>query len=48
MNATLDLICLIAALVLFAIGAFWAPANPPRVNLIAAGLFFVTLATVLP
>jgi len=46
--APLHLICLVVALVLFAIAAFWSPATPPRVNLIAAGLFFATLAGLVP
>lgn len=39
----LSLIFLVFALVLFAIATFWTP-NPPRWNLIAAGLFFWVLS----
>ena len=35
------LLCFLIAAVVFAIAAFWA--SPPRVNLLAAGLFFFVL-----
>lgn len=40
------LILLVFAFVCFALSAFWQP-NPPRVNLLAAGLAFWTLAEIL-
>lgn len=39
----LPLIFLIFAFVIFALAAFWTP-NPPRVNLIALGLAFLSLS----
>ena len=39
----LNLILMVFAFVCFTLAAFWNPA-PPRVNLIAAGLAFWTLA----
>ena len=42
MSISPRLLCVIIAAVIFAIAAFWAA--PPRVNLLAAGLFFLTLA----
>lgn len=46
MNAPWKLICLVFALVLFAIAGFgWlAPVEPYRTKLIGAGLFFYTLS----
>jgi hypothetical protein len=41
---TLSLICLIVALVFFALAAFNVPT---KINLVAAGLFFATLASVI-
>jgi hypothetical protein len=43
MNGMFDLICLIVALVLFALAALGVP-SPPRFNLVAGGLFFLTLS----
>jgi hypothetical protein len=43
---SLTLIFLIIALVLFGIAAFGVASG--RINLVAAGLFFVTLAQVVP
>jgi hypothetical protein len=42
----LTLILLVFAFVCFALAAFWTP-NPPRVNLIAAGLAFWVLSVIL-
>lgn len=42
----LTLILLVFAFVCFALAAFWNP-NPPRINLIAAGLAFWVLAEIL-
>jgi hypothetical protein len=42
----LTLILLVFAFVCFALAAFWNP-NPPRINLIAAGLAFWVLSLVL-
>jgi hypothetical protein len=42
----LTLILLVFAFVCFALASFWAP-NPPRVNLIAAGLAFWVLSVIL-
>lgn len=42
--ANLKFVFLILALVCFLLAAIWVPPNPPRVNLIGAGLFFATLA----
>ncbi len=42
----LDIILLVFAFVCFVLAAFWQP-NPPRVNLIAAGLAFWVLAVIL-
>ena len=39
----LDLILLVFAFVCFTLAAFWNP-NPPRVNLVAAGLAFWVLS----
>lgn len=44
MTLTIGLVFLIIAAVLFAIAAFEVPV--PRGNLVAAGLFFVTLALI--
>jgi hypothetical protein len=46
MNAPWSLICLVFALVLFAIGAFlWpVPVEPYRVKIVSAGLMFYVLA----
>jgi hypothetical protein len=41
----LTLVFLVFFLVLEALAAFWQP-NPPRVNLIAAGLAFLALALI--
>ena len=41
------LILLVFAFVCFAISAFWNPAPPQRVNLIAAGLAFWVLSIIL-
>lgn len=41
----LTLILLVFAFVCFALSAFWP--NPPRINLIAAGLAFWVLADIL-
>jgi hypothetical protein len=46
MTASVDLILYVVAAVLFAIAAFWNP-QPPRYSLVAAGLFFFTLAQIL-
>ena len=42
----LTLILLVFAFVCFALAAFWNP-NPPRINLIAAGLAFWVLSEIL-
>ena len=42
----LILILLVFSFVCFALAAFWQP-NPPRVNLIAAGLAFWVLTIIL-
>ena len=45
--ATLGLIFIVAALILFALATFWVPnpnPNPPRINLIAGGLTCLTAA----
>ena len=42
----LTLILLVFSFVCFALAAFWNP-NPPRVNLIAAGLSFWVLSVIL-
>ena len=42
----ITLILLVFGFVCFALAAFWQP-NPPRVNLIAAGLAFWILAEIL-
>jgi len=42
----LTMILLVFAFVCFALAAFWNP-NPPRVNLIAAGLAFWVLSVLL-
>jgi hypothetical protein len=42
----LTLIFLVFAFVCFALAAFWNP-NPPRINLIAAGLAFWVLSEIL-
>lgn len=42
----LTLILLVFAFVCFALAAFWQP-NPPRINLIAAGLAFWVLSVIL-
>ncbi len=49
MNAPWRLICLVFALVLFAIGGFgWlAPVEPYRTKIISAGLFFWVLSQLL-
>ncbi len=44
MTIALSLFCLIIAVVIFAVAAWW---SPPRGNLIAAGLFFATLSLLL-
>ncbi len=44
MTLTLSLFCLIIAVVIFAVAAWW---SPPRGNLIAAGLFFLALSMML-
>lgn len=40
----LPVICVIIAMVLFGIAAFWQPAVPNWNRIVAAGLFFYTLA----
>lgn len=45
MTVTLDLVLMILALICFAVAAFWQPATP-RFNLVAAGLFFWALTSV--
>lgn len=42
----LTLILLVFSFVCFALAAFWTP-NPPRVNLIAAGLAFWVLSVLI-
>jgi len=42
----LTLILLVFAFVCFTLSAFWQP-NPPRFNLVSAGLAFWVLATIL-
>jgi len=44
---TIHALCLWIAVVLFAAAALWSPA-PPRFNLVAAGLTFLTLALLFP
>ena len=44
-SAWAPIICIIIAMVLFGIAAFWQPASPPWNRLVAAGLFFTALAT---
>jgi hypothetical protein len=41
-------LCLIVAAVLFAAAALWVPSSPPRLNLVPAGLTFLTLGLLLP
>ena len=43
---TFALVLMVFAFVLFALAAFWRPSEPPRVNLIAAGLAFWTAAVI--
>lgn len=45
---SVKLLCLVIAAVLFAVAALWTPPAPPRFNLIAAGLTFLTLSFVFP
>lgn len=49
MAASLKVISLIIALVLFFIAAFWSYwTDAPKVNILAAGLFFYALTDLLP
>ena len=43
----LSLVCLIAALICFALAAFWVPNPSPRPNLVALGLALLTLSMLL-
>jgi hypothetical protein len=42
------LLLLVVAAVLFAVAAIWAPPAPPKFNLVAAGLTFLTLSFLFP
>lgn len=42
------LLCLVIATVLFVVAAVWAPPNPPKFNLLAAGLAFLSLSFLVP
>ena len=44
MEITPRTLCLVVAIVLFAVAAFWRPAQPSPVNTMAAGLAFLALA----
>lgn len=44
---TAKAICLLLALICFAVAALWKP-NPPRVDLIAVGLALLTLSFLVP
>jgi hypothetical protein len=46
MAITPRMLCLLVAILLFAVAAFWSPPGRP-VNLVAAGLGFVALALLL-
>lgn len=48
MELTLRVVCLLVAVVLFAVAALWTPPSPPRLNLMAAGLTFFALAQLVP
>lgn len=49
MVASLKVICLLISLVLFFIAAFWSYwTDAPRVNILAAGLFFYALKDAVP
>ena len=45
MPVTFHILFLLIAVVIFALATFW---GPPRYNLLAAGLFFLTLAFLFP
>jgi len=45
---SVKLVCLVIAAVLFAVAAIWAPPAPPKFNLVAAGLTFLTLSFLFP
>lgn len=45
---TIHLLCLVIAAVLFAVAAIWSPPAPPKFNLLAAGLTFLTLSLIFP
>lgn len=47
MALTIRTFCLVIAAILFAAAAIWVAA-PPRFNLVAAGLTFLTLAFLFP
>jgi hypothetical protein len=44
MALTPSVVCAFIAAVIFAIAALYSPPQPPRINLIAAGLTFLALA----
>jgi hypothetical protein len=47
MAITPRMLCLILAVLLFAIASFWSPPSTRPVNLVAAGLGFIALALLL-
>jgi hypothetical protein len=48
MALTIRTFCLVIAAILFAAATLFVPAAPPRFNLMAAGLTFLTLAFLFP
>lgn len=48
---TVQLLCLVVAAICFAVATLWVPgqpSSPPRFNLVAAGLAFLTLSFIFP
>lgn len=45
---TVHLLCLVIALICFVAATLYAPPAPPRINLIGAGLTFLTLSLIFP
>jgi len=43
-GVSVRLLLLVIAAVLFAVGAVWTPAAPPRFSLVSAGLFFLAVS----
>ena len=47
MDITPSRLCLVLAMLVFAVAAFWRPPNPAPFNMVAAGLALLALALLL-